>query len=126
MIRNDTLTPKQRRAIAALLAQPSIAAAARAVGVGRMTLNRWLGNADFRAALAEAEATYVDESLRNLVRTCNQAVSVLEDVMSDPKATASVKVRAAASVLDNLLKLREHVDFDARIRRLEERNSERA
>ena len=44
------LTPKQEKAISALLGQPSIEAAAAAIGVNAATIYRWLHEPDFAGA----------------------------------------------------------------------------
>jgi hypothetical protein len=125
MVQNGTLSPKKRLAIACLLTERTITAAAKAAGVGRQTLNTWLTDPDFRAELTKAETSAIDESVRALVRATNQAIDLLQSVIVDPAASQSVKVRAAAEILNNLMKLREHLSLDERISRLEAAQRER-
>jgi len=59
MTRNVTdpvLTPKQRKAVEALLLTGDVSAAAKAAGVSRESLYRWLRQPLFLAAVREAEA----------------------------------------------------------------------
>mgnify|MGYP007112021541 CR=1 FL=1 len=89
------------------------------------TLNTWLADPIFRAELNKAETVAVDESVRSLVRASSRAIQLLEEILEDPTATQSVKVRAAAEILANLMKMRAHLTFDERLSRLEERDRER-
>lgn len=125
MAQNGALSPKQKLAVACLLIERTTTDAAKAAGVARRTLNTWLADPIFRAELSKAETAAIDESIRALVRTTTKAIELLETVIDDPKASQSVKVRAAAEILANLLKLREHHDFDQRISKLEEADRER-
>jgi len=125
MGQNGALSPKQKRAITALLTTNTVTEAAKTAGVSRNTVTRWLSDPMFKAELDRTEAQYVSESLRGLIQACSTAVTLLRDVMADPDATTSARVRAALGVLDGLLRMREHISFDERIKRLEERDNER-
>lgn len=117
----DNLTLKQRKAITALMTQPDTAAAARAAGVSRDTLYRWLAEPAFQSALRKAEAAAIAAVSRSLVRLAERAAATLEGAMSDEAATASVRVRAADAVLGRLLQVRELVDLETRVQELEAR-----
>lgn len=119
MIENATLTPRQLRAINALLTHPTVAAAAVVLGVAPSTIYRWLGENAFRAALAQAEGEAVAAAGRKLVNLAESALNVLSDVMTDPQAPDAVRVRAAETVLANLMKFREVIAFETRLADLE-------
>lgn len=125
MAENGTLTTKQRLAVVALLEERTVTGAAKRAGVGAKTLFVWLTQPAFRAELSKAESAAIDDAVRALVRTSGAAIAVLEKTMTDAGATASTRVRAAQAILDNLLKLREHLTLDERVSRLEAAQHER-
>ncbi len=115
------LTPKQYKAVRALLAAPDVTAAAKDAGVSRDTLYRWMGEPAFVAAVREAEADALAAVSRSLVRLATRAAATLEAAMDTPYAPVTVKVRAADAVLSRLLQVRELVTLEARVRELEAR-----
>ncbi len=115
----STLTPRQRRAVEALLTTGEVAAAAREVGITRDTLYRWLKQPIFLGAVREAEAKALDELSRLLVRLSRTAVGTLAKAMSDPATPAATRVRAADAVLGRLLQLRELASLEERVVELE-------
>ena len=110
------LTPRQRRAIAALLSERDIKAAAEAAKVGYRTLLRWLDDPDFRAALVQAERDLVDGTTRRLVAGQDKALDVLDNVMDGLKDTD--RRQAAQAWLDYTLKYKD-LDIEARVIALE-------
>lgn len=116
-----SLSGKQQRAVAALLATGEVAAAAKEAGVHRDTLHRWLRQAAFIQAVRQAEAEAVDDLSRLLVRLSRTAAATLAKAMSDPATPAATRVRAADAVLGRLLQLRELATLEARVTELERR-----
>ena len=116
---DQPLTPKQRRAVEALLTTGDVAAAAREAGVGKGSLYRWMKQPAFLAAVREAEASALDELSRMLVRLGRTAAGTLAKAMGDPKAPYPTRVRAADAVLGRLLQLRELATLEARVAELE-------
>ena len=119
MTENATLTPRQLRAINALLTRPTVTAAATVLGVAPSTVYRWLTEPPFRAALAQAEGEAVAAAGRRLAVLAETALDELGRAMIDPTNPAPVRVRAAEIVLTHLLKYREIVGFEARLADLE-------
>lgn len=113
------LTPKQRKAVEALLVSGDITQAAQAAGVARDTLYRWLRQDDFRSALKTAEAASIENLARELVRLGEKAARTLDEAMTAEDATTSARVRAADIVISKLLQLREMVDLEKRVQELE-------
>src|SRR5262245_13073431 len=101
------LTDKQRRAIAALLSEPTTKAAAEAAKVGETTIHRWLADSVFSAALKETRGRVFESTLAALQSASSKAVETLRDVMDDEKALPPAKVSAAKTILDLALKARE-------------------
>ena len=119
MAQNDTLTARQRKAIAALLVAPTVSAAAEIAGVSRSQLERWRRQPAFRTALAQAEADIIEEAARQLLKLQGAAIRVIAAVMLDGNSHAGVRIRAAESILANTLRLRELTNLEERIAALE-------
>jgi phage terminase small subunit len=118
-VTDSGLTPKQRKAVEALLTTGDVSAAAKDSGVSRESLYRWMKQPAFLAAVREAEAAALDELSRMLVRLGRTAVGTLAKAMSDPKAPWPTRVRAADASLARLLQLRELATLEARVTELE-------
>lgn len=120
-----TLTPKQLRAIEALTTAATagdISQAAELVGINRATIYKWMRQPAFQAALKQAEGEALESLSRALVAMGEKSTGVLSTVLDDPTAKNPDRLRAVSIVLDSLLKLRELVDLEERVRRLEELN----
>lgn len=116
----EKLSRKKEMAIAALLSQPSIPEAARAVKIGEKTLWRWLQREDFRNAYVEARREVVSQVLAQVQCGMSEAVETLREVMRDDSATASARVSAARVMIDIGLQGTEVEDLERRIYRLEQ------
>ncbi|MDP9354720.1 MAG: hypothetical protein M3R02_05455 [Chloroflexota bacterium] len=113
------LTPKQRRAVEALLTTGDVTAAAQAAGVARETLHRWQRQPLFVETVRAAEAQALDELSRLLVRLGRTAAATLAKAMGEPTVPWATRVRAADATLGRLLQLRELATLEARISELE-------
>jgi hypothetical protein len=111
---------KQEEAIAALLTQRNVEDAAKSVGIAPKTLVRWMQIPDFQAAYREARRAAFGQSIARLQQASTAAVSTLLKIMVDPSAPASVRVRAADSVLDHSKQAIEIEDVEVRVAALEE------
>ncbi len=118
----SSLSPKQRRAVAALLATGEVTAAAKEAQVSKDSLYRWLKQPLFLQAVREAEAAALDELSRLLVRLGRTAAATLAKAMSDPATPWATRVRAADASLSRLLQLRELATLEARVTELERRS----
>lgn len=114
----NVLTSNQKRALAAILASKSLVAASQACGLSEKTLQRYLTDQRFRAALAAAESDVIDQATRRLLALTGLAVDTLDRVLTDPAARDAVTLRAAQMVIDGLLRLRE-LAIEKRISELE-------
>ena len=115
----EMVTPRQRKAIEALLTCGNVTQAAEAAGVTRNTLYRWFKQEPFKVALAAAEGEAMQALSRTLVRLGDKAGAVLEGVLTDKEAGDPVRLRAVAILLQNLVKLREAGALEERIAALE-------
>jgi hypothetical protein len=115
----DKLSRKQEQAIVALIAQPTIPAAAGVAGVSDATLWRWLQRPDFLRAYRDARRQVVEQSLGEVQSATSEAVRTLRAVMSDDSAPPASRVAAARAVLDTALRAVELMDLETRIADLE-------
>ena len=117
---NEKLHGKQAAAIAALLAQRTIAEAAHQVGIGERTLLRWLQeDRAFQGTYRTARRHVVQHAVAQVQQATSTAVATLEAIMQDATASASARVSAAKAVLETALKGVELEDLEARIVALE-------
>ena len=101
------LTPKQKKAVAALLTSRTQAEAAKTAQVGERTLKRWLAEDErFKAAYQHA--------LRDLLAKASAKLSKGTD--------ESARVSAAKAVLDQALRFSEFADVLQALTALEEAN----
>lgn len=126
---NDTpardLSPRQTALIVSLVSGGDIASACVDAGIARRTGHRWLKEPAFAAALRSAETEVLTATSRRLALLGARAVQVLSDVLDDPEAPPTVRVRAADAVLSRLLALRESVQLEERISAIEVMLAER-
>jgi len=120
MAQNGVLSPAQRRAVAAIMTTRTTTAAAAEAGVSLRTLQRWLTDPDFRAALAAAEADVLAVTTRAVLANTLAAVDTLKAAIDDPEAGHGVKVRAADLLLVHGPRLYELRTLEARLQALEE------
>lgn len=123
MTDNDTqpppLKPVQLRAIAALLSERDIRAAALKAEISERVLHRWLDLPEFKAELQAASRQAIDTAILRLSELSGQAVDTLRDVMTDTATSAGTRVQAANIALARLLDLRELQTLEDRLQRIE-------
>jgi hypothetical protein len=115
-------SPRQERVALLLAAGWTVKGVAREVKVGERTVHTWLGDAGYRAFVADLRGRLLEEAIGKLTDAAGSAVDVLRDLLAHPNG--SVRLRAALGVLDCLLKYREHAELDRRVSGLEERLSD--
>ncbi len=114
----DTLTVAQHRGVVALLTEPTLQDAAKATGVNRSTLYKWLQEPGFQAAYRDARRQAVHRATARLQEISSEAVEVLREVMGDKAQQGAARVGAARLVLDFAARMTETEDLE---RRVEER-----
>ena len=116
---HGALTPKQQKALAALLTEPTILAAADKVGVNERTLHRWLEERAFETAYRTARREAVTQAIARLQQVSTHAVTVLVNVMVSKDTPPATRAAAAKTVLETAIKAVELEDLAARIEALE-------
>jgi hypothetical protein len=101
--KGEKLTSKQEAVIAALLTEPSCAAAAAKAGVGKTTLLRWMQRPAFRAAYHRARLELAESTKGRLQAATGQAVETLLAVARDGRRDSD-RVRAASALLHHALR----------------------
>lgn len=113
-------TPRQAKALSALLDGATIGAAADAAGVHRKTVSEWLKQPAFKQALADEQKAAIEGAARRLSALSNKAFAALESVFDDPDVPAAVKVQAFSAAMGHLFKLHEMTVLSDEITRLED------
>lgn len=114
------MTPRQQKALAALLSTSSKAAAARAAGISDRTLRDYLADPTFQAAYKKAFGDMVEDATRQAQQAIAPALSTLRDVVEDSSEGAQFRISAARSILEYSLKLTEQNDILSQLQGLEE------
>lgn len=120
MTENDSLSPYQMRALAALLQSGTNAEAAEKAGISESTLYRYLGDDTFKAALREAQDVAIQAAVSLLSGEARAAAQTLAEIHKDKAVNPAVRVQAARAVLIENLKIREQHDVAERLAALEE------
>jgi transposase-like protein len=111
--------PRQAEAaIAALLTEPTVEAAAQRVGINESTLLRWLKEPEFGNEYRTARRLVVEGAVGRLQQTATQAVDAL--AWNLQCGIPAVEVGAAKAVLDQALKAVELMDLVERVAALEQ------
>jgi hypothetical protein len=113
------LSAKQEKCIAALLSEPTIAAAANAIRVSERVVHNWLHEPAFADVYRSARREAVRQAIARLQHASTDAVNVLCGVMADTGAPPSTRIAAARTVLEHAIHGVELDDLAARLDALE-------
>jgi hypothetical protein len=113
------LEPGQDRAIIALLAEPTLKAAAASASVSETTLWRWLRDPTFKGAYRQARREALDRATTRLAALVEKAVEALGEIVADPTVSPHVRVSAASRIVEFALKAAELEDVQTRLEKLE-------
>ena len=115
---SEQLSDRQQVALAALVKEPSVRAAARSCGISEASIYRWRQHDPaFKEALRAARWGALEDSRRRVEAAADTATETLLDVMRDKKAPASARV-AAARTLWGLV--RSNYDYDETMEMIED------
>jgi hypothetical protein len=96
----DTLTPRQWKALGALLVAPSIRQAAIDAEVPEKTLHNWLKSSKFEAAYRDARREAVRQSTARAQSAASAMVAVLIRIATKDTARDADRISAASKVYD--------------------------
>lgn len=122
MTGSGELSANQERALAALLATPTVTAAAERSGLGERTIYRYLKDPEFKRRYSEERAHLLDQTVAGLQKLGIGAVGVLR--RNFDAESPHVQIRAARAVLDLMFRGAELVEMEERLRRLEDEADE--
>ena len=108
---------REEAAVAALLAEKTIAEAAAKARIGETTLLRWMAEPEFKARLRAARRLVVEGAIGRLQQAATQAVDALARNLTC--GIPAVEVGAARSILDQAIRAVELVDLAERVEQLE-------
>jgi hypothetical protein len=111
------LTRKQEALIAALLTEPTHAAAAAKAGVSEATLHRWLHLPEFQAAYRLARRGVVETAVGRLQQSTTKAVEALERNLACGHPGS--EIRAALGIIGHAVQAVELLDLVERLEELE-------
>jgi AcrR family transcriptional regulator len=109
--------------IAALASGATVEDAAARAKVGATTVYRRLKDADFQQQVRDARGAMLSRAVGDLADATTAAVRTLRQLL-DAEGD-QVKLGAARAILDQVVRLREHTDIEARLAELESRLSAR-
>ena len=122
--RNDGLTPSQERAIQAMLASRSIAAAARQADVGESSLRRWLREDDiFQDKLRRLREQSLSHAALQLQEGVSKAVGILYDLIDREKRVEPGRASLIRTALDYGFRSSVYNDVIERMKTLEEKQA---
>ncbi|MCC7421731.1 MAG: hypothetical protein IT428_15730 [Planctomycetaceae bacterium] len=101
----------------------SVPEAANAAGVGDRTVYRRLSDPAFQTRLAEAKKTIVARALEKLSESSVAAVETLVVLLKSDADT--VRLSAAKAILETGLRMKQMVELEDRLRRLEDEEASR-
>lgn len=116
------ITPRQQKALAALLMCPTVKAAARAAGLDESTIRRYRQDPAFMAEYKRRCAELLETATDNAKAAMPPAIDRLRGIIDDDQQQPQQHIAAARAVLEYGLRLVEANDFEQRLRALEERS----
>lgn len=108
-------------AIAAIIANPTIKAAAAACGVTEKTMHVWLKEPEFSKKVREAQDEIARESIARVLNTIGCALDALVEIATDTEGNPGTRVSAAKALLDQSLRVYELETVQRRLDALERR-----
>ena len=104
--------------IAALLNNPTVRAAAKALQMDEGNIYRRLRQPAFKEKYDAARREILEQSTAYIQGMVSEAIQKMRDVMNDPDATPQVQLNAAEAITRNSLKLTEQADILAQLAEL--------
>ena len=115
--KNDSLSPRQQVALPYIASEPTISEGARAVGIARMTLTRWMRDPVFREELERIRRNIAEFAFNELEGLTIKCVVRLQQLLDDPDP--NVRHRATKTGLSTSLNFRNQKEVQHRLDLLE-------
>ena len=114
------MTPKKEKALAALLAAPTVKAAAQAAGITDSAYRRYKKDPEFMQEYRRRCTEMLDNATSSAKAAFPPAVERLRGIVEDDTQAPQQQIAAARALLEYGLRLTEAADFEARLKALEE------
>lgn len=98
------------RAVAALVACPTTKEAAKVAGMGESTLRAYKSDPEFMELYTAARHELLDTGVKALQSKFSDAVEVISEVMNDKEASPNVRLSAANSIIQNVVRLTDQTE----------------
>ena len=98
------------RAVAALVACSTTKEAARVAGMGESTLRAYKSDPEFVELYTAARHELLDTGVKALQSKFSDAVDVICEIMTDKEASPSVRLSAANSIIQNVVRLTDQTE----------------
>jgi hypothetical protein len=115
---------KKHQAATFLASGHTVRATANTLGVNEKTVSVWKYDTEFIKLVESYRSTMVDRALGRLAGIAYRAVRTLA-VCLESKDGDNVRVRAATAILDQLIRIRDVTELEARLTALEQRLGDR-
>lgn len=115
---SNELTPKQIKAVMALMSQPTFQDAAKSVGVTYMTIRNWLKDPIFNREYKRMQEKAVESALGKIQNFANESVEIIMDIAKDETVNANIRLNAIKTIWDVIMKRRNN-DIVDRLDKLE-------
>ena len=115
------LTPRQLKALQALVTEPTRAAAAKSAGVAERTLRQYLENPEFLAEYRRAYSDALEDAARRAAGALGVALSTLEELADNSLEPGQTRATAAKGLIDAATRLYAMVSVERRLTELEKR-----
>ena len=110
------LTPQQEQCVIALLNEPTVAAAAKSVGVTDRTVYRWMDEPAFSRVYRKARRQGFSQAIGMAQKYAPHAVQCLMKLIADPACPHAVKATSSGMLLKFS---RESIELDDLVERVE-------
>lgn len=117
MKRGDTIKAKDEKIIAALIANPTIRAAAEACAISETQIYARLRIPEFKLRYDEARRELLERNTAALQARLGAAIETMGEICNDCETAPQTRLNAADAIIRNSLKLTEQFDI---LRRLDE------
>ena len=115
------MTPKQERALAALVLCPTAKEAAKAAGLSESTLRKYRKDPEFMAEYRKRCNESLETACVKAKSALPPAIERLAVIVLDDKQQPREQIAACRALCEYSLRLNEAVDIEQRLRALEER-----
>ena len=111
--KNDSLSQRQQVALPYIASEPTISEGARAAGIARMTLTRWMRDPVFREELERIRRNIAEFAFNELEGLTIKCVVRLQQLLDDPDP--NVRHRAIKTGLSTSLNFRNQKEVQHRL-----------